>query len=87
MWAGFEWENKVTVHTNIDNLRDYLHHLVTVSCHCFLSDCENYYSANQYEMFDTRKTLTGDCEFLAANLYAKSMFGESALANLSIEIG
>ena len=33
------------------------------------------------------KTLTGDCEFLAANLYAKSMFGESALANLSIEVG
>ena len=33
------------------------------------------------------KTLTGDCEFLAANLYARSMFGESALANLSIEVG
>ena len=55
MWAGFEWENKVTVHTNIDNLRDYLHHLVTVSYNCFLSDFENYYSANQYEMFDTGK--------------------------------
>ena len=38
MWAGFEWENKVTVHTNIDNLRDYLHHLVTVSYHFLLSD-------------------------------------------------
>ena len=57
MWAGFEWENKVTVHTNIDNLRDYLHHLVTVSYYSGLrlSDCENYYSANKYEMFDTRK--------------------------------
>ena len=31
--------------------------------------------------------MSGNCEFLAANLYAKSMFGESALANLSIEIG
>jgi coatomer subunit beta len=29
--------------------------------------------------------LDGDCEFLAANLYAKSVFGEDALANLSIE--
>ena len=55
MWAGFEWENKVTVHTNIDNLRDYLHHLVTVSYHCFPPVCENYHSANKYEMFDTRK--------------------------------
>lgn len=31
MWSGFEWENKVTVHTNIGDLRDYLHHLVSVS--------------------------------------------------------
>ena len=31
--------------------------------------------------------MSGNCEFLAANLYAKSMFGESALANLSIEVG
>merc|ERR1712131_545201 len=72
MWAGFEWENKVTVHTNIDNLRDYLHHLVTQT---------------NMKCLTPEKTLTGDCEFLAANLYAKSMFGESALANLSIEVG
>jgi coatomer subunit beta len=72
MWAGFEWENKVTVHTNIDNLRDYLHHLVT---------------STNMKCLTPEKTLTGDCEFLAANLYARSMFGESALANLSIEVG
>ena len=29
--------------------------------------------------------LLGDCEFLSANLYAKSIFGEDALANLSLE--
>lgn len=27
----------------------------------------------------------GDCGFMAATLYAKSIFGEDALANLSIE--
>lgn len=27
----------------------------------------------------------GNCGFMAANLYAKSIFGEDALANLSIE--
>jgi coatomer subunit beta len=31
------------------------------------------------------KALSGDCGFMAANLYAKSIFGEDALANLSIE--
>jgi hypothetical protein len=31
--------------------------------------------------------LQGDCGFLSANLYARSLFGEDALANLSIEKG
>lgn len=30
-------------------------------------------------------SLAGDCGFLSANLYARSLFGEDALANLSIE--
>ena len=30
--------------------------------------------------------MSGDCAFLSANLYARSLFGEDALANLSIEI-
>ena len=29
--------------------------------------------------------MSGDCAFLSANLYARSLFGEDALANLSIE--
>ena len=32
-------------------------------------------------------TCSGDCGFLAANLYAKSVFGEDALVNLSVEKG
>jgi len=31
------------------------------------------------------KGLSGDSGFLAANLYARSIFGEDALANLSVE--
>lgn len=31
------------------------------------------------------KQLEGDCGFLSANMYARSIFGEDALANLSIE--
>lgn len=29
--------------------------------------------------------MKGDCGFMAANMYAKSIFGENVLANLSIE--
>lgn len=32
-----------------------------------------------------RSALEGECGFLAANLYAKSVFGEDALVNVSIE--
>jgi coatomer subunit beta len=31
--------------------------------------------------------LSGDCDFLSANLAAKSLFGEDALANCSLEKG
>ena len=31
------------------------------------------------------QALSGDCGFMAANLYARSIFGEDALANVSIE--
>lgn len=30
-------------------------------------------------------SLAGECGFLSANMYARSLFGEDALANLSIE--
>jgi coatomer subunit beta len=35
--------------------------------------------------YPCRSALEGDCGFLAANLYAKSVFGEDALVNLSVE--
>ena len=38
-----------------------------------------------YFFFYYLQAISGECGFLAANLYAKSIFGEDALANLSIE--
>ena len=35
--------------------------------------------------FPHSQALTGECGLLAANLYARSVFGEDALANLSVE--
>ncbi|ESO00164.1 hypothetical protein HELRODRAFT_101151 [Helobdella robusta] len=70
MWAEFEWENKVAVNTNITDLYEYLDHLIKcTNMKCLTPD----------------KALHGECGFMAANLYAKSIFGEDALANLSIE--
>jgi len=70
MWAEFEWENKVSVQTSITDLNLYLQQIL---------------SSTNMKCLTNQKAPNGDCGFLAANLFAKSIFGESALANLSIE--
>ncbi|XP_074644672.1 coatomer subunit beta-like [Tubulanus polymorphus] len=70
MWAEFEWENKVSVNTNVSDLAEYLQHLIR---------------STNMKCLTPEKAISGDCGFMAANLYAKSIFGEDALANVSIE--
>ncbi|KAI8461380.1 coatomer beta subunit [Phakopsora pachyrhizi] len=70
MWTEFEWENKVNVNTSIDDLRSYLEHIM---------------AATNMSCLTPEAALSGDCGFLSANMYARSLFGEDALANLSIE--
>ncbi|ERE77706.1 coatomer subunit beta [Cricetulus griseus] len=70
MWAEFEWENKVTVNTNMIDLNDYLQHIL---------------KSTNMKCLTPEKALSGYCGFMAANLYARSIFGEDALANVSIE--
>lgn len=70
MWLEFEWENKVTVNTHMTDLKGYMDYL-----------CKS----TNMKCLTPEKALGGDGNYLAANLYAKSIFGEDALANLSIE--
>ncbi|WRT69654.1 uncharacterized protein IL334_006644 [Kwoniella shivajii] len=70
MWTEFEWENKVAVQTSISDLRAYLDHLL---------------KSTHMALLTPEAALSGDCDFLSANLAAKSLFGEDALANASIE--
>ncbi|UYV80449.1 COPB1 [Cordylochernes scorpioides] len=85
MWAEFEWENKVMINTPLTDLRAYLQHLITwTNMRCLTPE-------KKEAIFDTKPTdnvaqaLSGECCFLAANLYARSIFGEDALANVSVE--
>merc|ERR1711874_733578 len=66
----FEWENKVSVNTTVTNLADYLASLL---------------KSTNMKCLTPSKALSGECGFMAANLYAKSIFGEDALANVSLE--
>ncbi|TPX37843.1 hypothetical protein SeMB42_g06849 [Synchytrium endobioticum] len=70
MWTEFEWENKVNVNTNITDLRQYLEHVMK---------CTNM------ACLTPGHALSGECGFLAANMYAKSIFGEDALVNICLE--
>uniref|UniRef100_A0A0K8RFJ7 Coatomer subunit beta n=1 Tax=Ixodes ricinus TaxID=34613 RepID=A0A0K8RFJ7_IXORI len=70
MWAEFEWENKVSVNTSLSDLPAYLQHLIR---------------STNMKCLTPEKALSGECGFMAANLYARSIFGEDALANVSIE--
>lgn len=70
MWQDFEWENKVSVTTVLGDLHEYLRHLL---------------QSTNMKCLTPEKALSGQCGFMAANMYARSIFGEDALANLSIE--
>ncbi|KAL2871997.1 coatomer subunit beta [Aspergillus lucknowensis] len=70
MWTEFEWENKVNINSKAKSLREFLKQLM---------------ESTNMACLTPEGSLMGDCQFLSANLYARSVFGEDALANLSIE--
>ncbi|ETO07513.1 coatomer subunit beta [Reticulomyxa filosa] len=71
MWVEFEWENKVPVNTDIRDLHEYLDHISKITNMLLLTPTD---------------TFGKDCQYMAANLHAKSIFGEHALMNVSIEV-
>jgi coatomer subunit beta len=64
MWTEFEWENKVNVNTQIADLRTYLNHIM---------------ASTNMSCLTPEGALEGDCGFLSANMYARSLFGEFLL--------
>ncbi|MEW5304789.1 MAG: hypothetical protein WDW36_007376 [Sanguina aurantia] len=70
MWAEFEWENKVAINTSFSDVNEFLTHIV---------------STTNMRCLTPASALDGECGYLAANLYAKSVFGEDALVNVSVE--
>lgn len=62
MWTEFEWENKVNINSKAKTLRDFLTQLMaSTNMNCLTPEA----------------SLKGDCQFLSANLYARSVFGKS----------
>jgi coatomer subunit beta len=70
MWAEFEWENKVAINTSFTDPKAFLEHIIA---------CTNM------KCLSPESALEGETDFLSANLYARSVFGEDALVNVSME--
>lgn len=70
MWNEFEWENKINVNTNMTDLRKFLGHIM---------------KSTNMSCLTPEQAQSGDCGFLAVNMYARSIFGEDALANICLE--
>lgn len=74
MWTEFEWENKVNINTKMPagkGLRDFLSGLMKVT---------------NMSCLTPEASLSGECQFLSANLYARSVFGEYPLTCFSIQV-
>lgn len=69
MWTEFEWENKVNINSKAKSLRDFLTQLMA----CTNMSC-----------LTPEASLKGDCQFLSANLYARSVFGMYSLSGNGI---
>lgn len=61
MWTEFEWENKVNINSKAKTLREFLSQLMA----CTNMTC-----------LTPEASMKGDCQFLSANLYARSVFGK-----------
>ncbi len=60
MWTEFEWENKVNINSKATSLREFLQMLMArTNMNCLTPEA----------------SMKGDCQFLSANLYARSVFG------------
>lgn len=70
MWNEFEWENKITIKSQMGSLKEYLNELM---------------AGTNMKCLTPGAIVGEECHFLAANLYSRSSFGEDALANLCIE--
>lgn len=67
MWTEFEWENKVNINSKAKTLREFLEQLMA----CTNMNC-----------LTPEASMKGDCQFLSANLYARSVFGKSYIWSL-----
>lgn len=93
MWSEFEWENKININTTFTDVAEFLEHLMKNTNMTIVGKYAKpvTLSAEKSNDFENIKSLQNlnnllkNSSFFAVNLYSKSIFGEDALANVSVE--
>eukprot|EP00929_Paragymnodinium_shiwhaense_P024244 TRINITY_DN1497_c0_g2_i1.p1 TRINITY_DN1497_c0_g2~~TRINITY_DN1497_c0_g2_i1.p1 ORF type:complete len:1006 (-),score=340.59 TRINITY_DN1497_c0_g2_i1:242-3259(-) len=100
MWSEFEWENKININTTITEVGQFLEHIMRNTNMSIVGRTAKKQEGGKekkkgkltseevQEMMREAagiQKLINTSSFVAINLYAKSIFGEDALANVSIE--
>merc|ERR1719487_3070365 len=100
MWSEFEWENKIDINTSITEVGTFLEHIMLNTKMSIVGRSyktitnmkgkkkDKVTAEDVAEMLREAvgiQKLIETSSFVAVNLYAKSIFGEDALANISIE--
>jgi len=99
MWSEFEWENKININTTITDAGKFLEHIMrntnmSIVGRSYKKTGGKGQKKGKLSAEDVQgmlreavgiQKLIDTSSFVAVNLYAKSIFGEDALANVSIE--
>merc|ERR1719201_641066 len=98
MWSEFEWENKININTSITEVGTFLEHIMLNTKMSIVGRSQKTLAKGKKKDKVTAEDvaemlreavgiqkLIETSSFVAVNLYAKSIFGEDALANISIE--
>lgn len=79
MWTEFEWENRVNVSTSISYVPNVTFPRPTLMLVGY-SDPREYLrhvmKSTNMSCLTPEGAVSGDCDFLSANMYARSLFGE-----------
>ena len=89
MWTEFEWENRVNVNNSMSSVFDPLcfcviilsfSHIACFFFFFFFRDPRDYLhhvmKSTNMSCLTPEGATSGECDFLSANMYARSLFGE-----------
>lgn len=88
MWAEFEWENKVSVHTTLSDLREYLAHLLkSTNMRCLTPEKVRSFIFFLYLYHQDKTAAVAIIIFFTGSLWAMRIYGSKYVRKVDIRRG